>query len=101
MEVHNASTQYVAAPDNGVGDESLSSALQSIQNFTVQRIEIVFDLFFLPVVSKVHRDVAEGCYAQFLGYEFQLPVKADGLSHCPRQADIFADHLAIARGSDL
>jgi hypothetical protein len=44
MEVDNAGAKYVVPADYGVGDECLTSALQPIDKFTVERVEMKFNL---------------------------------------------------------
>jgi hypothetical protein len=44
MKVDNASAKYVVAVDYGVGDECLTSALQPIDQLTVERVEMKFSL---------------------------------------------------------
>jgi len=43
VEVHDTGAQHVAAADDGVGDECLTSALQPIEQLAVERIEMSFD----------------------------------------------------------
>ena len=44
VEVHDAGAQHVAAADDGVGDERFAAALQPIEQFAVERVEMTFDL---------------------------------------------------------
>ena len=44
VKVDNAGAKYVVATDHGVGDECLTSALQPIDQLTVKRVEMKFNL---------------------------------------------------------
>ena len=44
MKVDNASAKHIVAADYGVGDECLTSALQPIDQLTVERLEMTFNL---------------------------------------------------------
>src|SRR5215472_18571500 len=101
MEVDNASAQRIPSVHDGVGDESLTAALQPVQDFTVERIEILFDLRFAGIRAKIKRHITERRYAQILGDKFHFRVTADGPGHRLRQANIIRDHFAISEGANL
>jgi len=44
VKVHNAGAKYVVAADYGVGDECFTSALQPIDQLTVKRVEMNFNV---------------------------------------------------------
>jgi hypothetical protein len=44
MKVDNASAEHAVAVDYGVGDECLTSTLQPINQLTIERIQMKFDL---------------------------------------------------------
>jgi hypothetical protein len=44
MKVDNAGAKHISAADYGIEDESLTSALQPIDQLTVKRVEMKFNL---------------------------------------------------------
>ena len=81
MKVHNACAQHVMAVHHGVGNKGLATALQPIEQFPIERIEMTFNRRVLQLRPEIERDITEGGDAQILGHQLKLRVTVDRLSH--------------------
>src|SRR5215510_3558026 len=101
MKVDNAGAQQVMAIHNGIRNKSLATALQPIEQFPIEPIEMTFNRRVLKLRSEIERDITEGGDAQILRHKLKLRVTVDRSSHRFRQADIVCNHFAIARCSGV
>jgi len=76
VEIHDARPQQESAAHHGVRHEYLAAALQTIEQLTVQRIQVALGRLDADVRAKIARHVAEGGNAQILGREFEIVASA-------------------------